>query len=106
MPRLIRNTGMRKESVREHATWAEEIAVGGRQLLALIERLVAKGNVRRLLVLKPDGKVLFQTSLTAGVTVAGVFTILAPMLTALGALAALFTEFRVRITYNGDPRRR
>jgi hypothetical protein len=35
--------------------------------------------------------------------VAGAFAILAPMLTALGALAALLTEVRVKIIYIGDP---
>lgn len=96
---------MKRNLVKEPATWSEEIAVGGRQLVALIERLVAKGNVRRLSVTKADGKVLFETSLTTGATVAGVFTILAPMLTAVGALAALFAQLRVKIVYLGEPPR-
>jgi len=94
---------MKKNLVREQITWSEEIAVGGRQLVGLVEELVAKGNVRRLLVMKPDGKVVFETSLTTGVAVAGVFTILAPMLTALGALAALLTDVRVKVVYIGGP---
>ena len=103
MPHAKRNTIVKKNLVRDPVTWTDEIAVGGRQLVGLIEHLVEKGNVRRLLVLKPDGKVLFQTSLTTGVAVAGVSTILAPTLTALGALAALLTELRVRIVGIGDP---
>jgi len=99
------NTGMRNNLIKEPGAWSEEISVGGRQLVALIERLVAKGNVRRLLVVKPDGSVLLETTLTAGVAVAGVFSILAPMLTALGALAALLTEVRVKIIYIGEPPR-
>ena len=96
-------TGMKKNLIREPVGWSEEISVGGRQLVAVIERLVAKGNVRRVLVVKPNGQVMFEASLTAGVAVAGVFTILAPMLTALGALAALLTEVRVKIIYIGEP---
>jgi hypothetical protein len=94
---------MKKNLIKEPGDWSEEITVGGRQLVAVIERLVAKGNVRRVLVVKPNGQVLFEASLTAGVAVAGVFTILAPMLTALGALAALLTEVRVKIIYIGEP---
>ena len=96
---------MKRELIREQGGWSEEIAVGGRQLVALIERLIAKGNLRRLLVIRPNGTVLLETSLTAGATAAGVFTILAPMLTAVGALAALLTEVRVKIIYIGDPPR-
>ena len=100
------NSAMKKNLVREQGAWSEEIAVGGRQLISLIESLLAKGNVRRLLVLKPDGEVLFRASLTTGVAIAGVFTILAPMLTALGAMAALLSEVRVRIVRIGEPPRR
>jgi hypothetical protein len=94
---------MKKNLVREQATWSDEFSAGGRQLVALIERLVAKGNVRRLLIIKPDGRVLLDTSLTAGVAVAGVFTVLAPVLTALGAITALLTQVRVRVVYRGGP---
>ena len=94
---------MKKNLTKEPGAWSEEISVGGRQLVALIESLLAKGNVRRLLVVNSNGKVLFEATLTAGVAVAGVFAILAPMLTALGALAALLTEVRVKIIYIGDP---
>ena len=96
---------MKRNLVKEPTTWSEEIVVGGRQLVAVIERLVAEGNVRRLIVMKADGKVLFETSVTTGAAVAGVFTILAPMLTAIGALAALFAQVRVKIVYIGDPPR-
>ena len=94
---------MTKDPRRRERTWSEEFSVGGRQLAAFIERLMAKGNVRRLVILKPGGSVLLETSLTTGVAVAGVFTILAPVLTAVGALAALLTEVRVKVIYTGKP---
>ncbi len=97
------NIGMKRNLIKEPGTWSEEISVGGKQLVALIESLLAKGNVRRLLVVNSNGKVLFEATLTAGVAVAGVFAIMAPMLTALAALAALLTEVRVKIIYIGDP---
>ncbi len=92
---------MSKSPLKQDHTWVDDFAIGGRHLVALIKQLLAKGNVRRLVVYKPNGKVLFQTSLSTGVAVAGVFTILAPMLTALGALAALLTEVRVKVIYTG-----
>jgi len=96
------NTSMNKSLVREPTTLSEEFSVGGRQLLGLIERLVAKGNVRRLVIIRPSGGVLLETSLTTGVAAIGVFTILAPMLTAVGAIAALLTEVRVKVFYIGS----
>jgi len=92
------NTPRRREQ-----TWTKEFSVGGRQLERFVERLLAEGNVRRLVILKPSGRVLFETSLTAGVAVAAVFTILTPMLTAVGALTALLTEVRVKVIYTGRP---
>ena len=96
---------MKKNLVRQQATWSEEFSTGGRQLVTLIERLVEKGNARRLIIIKPSGRVLLDTSLTTGVAVAGVFTIMAPVLTALGAMAALLTQVRVRVVYSGNPPR-
>ena len=103
MPQVKRRADVKSSLYRNQGAWTEEIAIGGRQLVDIIQRLVAKGNVRRLLILKRDGKVLFETSLTTGATVAGAFTILAPMLTAVMALAALFSEVRLKVVYIGDP---
>lgn len=77
--------------------------IGGRQLAAFIEKLAAKGNVRRLVAYTPGGRVLFQTSLTTGVAVAGVLTVLAPVLTALATMTALLVQIRVKVVYSGQP---
>ena len=97
---------MKKDPVKQEHTWTDEFAIGGRQLVALIERLLAKGNVRRLVILRPNGRVLLEISLTTGVAVAGIFTILAPVLTALMSMAALLTEVRVKVIYSRKPPRR
>lgn len=87
----------------------DEIGVTGSALLAKVKDLIREGNVRRLIVRRPNGKVLADIPLTAGVGVAGVLTLLVPMLVALGAMAALVTQFRVEIqrepgVYTQDPR--
>lgn len=103
MPRDRPEPIMNKNLIREPTTFSEEFAVGGKQLVALIERLVAKGNVRRLLIIKPGVGVLLETSLTTGVALVGVLTILAPVLTTLAAIGALVTEVRVKVVYTGSP---
>ena len=77
--------------------WTDEIMVTGNELVERIKKLVAEGNVRRLIIRKPDGESLLEIPLTAGVAVGGTVTILAPVLAALGALAALLAEFRVEV---------
>ena len=77
--------------------WTEEIQVTGNELVDRVKRLVAEGNVRRLIIRKPGGESLLEVPLTAGVAVGGTFTILAPVLAAIGALAALLAEFKVEV---------
>ena len=50
----------------------------------------------------PDGQSLLEVPLTAGVAVGGVVTIMAPVLAALGALAALIAEFKVEVVREDD----
>ena len=77
--------------------WKEEIFITGNELVERIKELVAEGNVRRLIIRKPDGESLLEIPLTAGVAVGGVVTIMTPVLAAIGALAALIKDFRLEI---------
>ena len=78
-------------------TFTEEIKVTGRELVKRIRKLIAEGNVRRLVIRKADGTRLLEIPLTAGVAVGGVLTIIQPVLAALGALAMLLAEFKVEV---------
>lgn len=86
---------MSDESQKNDTDWKEEIFLAGNELVDQIKELVAEGNVRRLIIRKPDGESLLEIPLTAGVAVGGVVTIMAPVLAALGALAALIKDFRL-----------
>uniref|UniRef100_UPI003AF9BA1E DUF4342 domain-containing protein n=1 Tax=Thiolapillus sp. TaxID=2017437 RepID=UPI003AF9BA1E len=77
--------------------WKEEIFIAGNELVDRIKELVAEGNVRRLIIRKPDGESLLEIPLTAGVAVGGAVTIIAPVLAALGALAALIKDFKLEV---------
>ena len=85
----------------EGHTWVEEIEMAGDQLVGRVKELLAEGNVRRLIIRNPEGQVLIQIPLTAGVVVGGVFTIFAPVLAAIGALAALVARVKVEIVREG-----
>jgi hypothetical protein len=86
----------RKTSEKER-TWIEEIEIAGSELVGRVKELIAEGNVRRLIIKKPNGDLLLEIPLTAGVAVGGVFTIVAPVLAALGAMAALLVKVRVQV---------
>jgi hypothetical protein len=80
----------------------EEITLAGGELVDSVKRLIAEGNVRRLIIRKPDGEVLVEVPLTAGVAVSGALTLMAPVLAALGALAALLAQVRVEVVRGPD----
>lgn len=82
---------------RDERTWVEEIELAGSELVGRIKELIAEGNVRRLIIKKPDGSLLLEVPLTAGVAVGTAFTVLAPVLAALGAMAALLVRVKVEI---------
>ncbi|WP_456380220.1 DUF4342 domain-containing protein [Thiolapillus sp.] len=77
--------------------WKEDISIAGNELVDRIKELVAEGNVRRLIIRKPNGESLLEIPLTAGVAVGGAVTIMAPVLAAIGALAALIKDFRLEV---------
>jgi hypothetical protein len=75
----------------------EEVTLKGSELVDYVKKLIAQGNVRRLIIRKPDGEVLMEVPLVAGIAVSGALTLMAPVLAALGAMAALVANVRVEI---------
>ena len=85
------------ETPESERTFTEEIKVAGRELVKRVKKLVAEGNVRRLIIRKADGTRLLEIPLTAGAAVGGVVAIIQPVLAALGVLAMLLAEFKVEV---------
>lgn len=75
----------------------EEVMLKSNELVDYVKRLVEEGNVRRLIIRKPSGEVLLEVPLTAGLAVSGALTLMAPVLAALGAMAALVAQVKVEI---------
>jgi hypothetical protein len=82
---------------KEESTWTEEIEIDGGELVNRVKELIEEGNVRRLIIRKPNDEILLEVPLTAGVAVGGVVTIFAPVLAALGAMAALLAKVKIQI---------
>jgi len=77
--------------------WTERIEVSADDLVTRIKELLAEGNVHRLIIYNSKDERLMEIPVTAGVVVGGVITYLAPLLVAIGALTALFVDFRIEI---------
>ena len=86
-----------RASAEDEHTWTENIEIAGSELVDRTRELIAEGNVRRLIIRTPDDEKLLEVPLTTGVVLGGAFTLLAPFLAALGAMAALLTRVRVEI---------
>lgn len=75
----------------------EEVSVKGNELVEFIKKMVAEGNVRRLIIRKPSGETLLEIPLTAGLAASGILTLMTPVLAAAGALGALLAGVNVEI---------
>jgi hypothetical protein len=82
---------------KEERIWTEEIEIDGGELVDRVKELIEEGNVRRLIIRKPNDEILLEVPLTAGVAVGGVVTLFAPVLAALGAMAALLAKVKIQI---------
>ena len=71
----------------------ESFKINGEALLKKVKDLIEEGNIRRITIHDKDGKELMNFPLTIGV----VGTLLAPVLAAIGALAALIGECTITV---------
>jgi hypothetical protein len=80
-------------------TFFEEIRVLGNDLVDKVKALIHEGNVRRIIIKNEQG----HTFMEIPVTVAAVGIVLAPVLAAVGALAAMAAHFKVVVEKNDTP---
>ncbi len=71
----------------------EEFKVKGSKLMAKLKELIHEGNVRRVILKNPEGRVLLDMPLNAGIAGAA----LLPFWAAVGAVAVLATDYSVLI---------
>ena len=75
---------------------SERCTVEGDQVVEKIKELVREGNVRRVRLIH-KGRPLIDVPLTVGIPVAAAAVLAAPVLAALGAIAALVTECTLEV---------
>ena len=83
--------------VQESRPQVESVPGTGSQVFEKVKRLIHEGNVRRITI-KQDGDTIAEFPLTFGVVGAA----LAPLLAAIGAIAALVNDCTIEIERDDD----
>ena len=71
----------------------EEVKVKGEDLLKKVKEMIHEGNIRRIIIKNENGEPYVEIPLTLGV----VGMVFAPVLAAVGAIAALAGSFTIEI---------
>jgi hypothetical protein len=88
---------MTQETRNGKRTWSESFEVASNELVDRVKELIREGNVRRLIIKRPDGRTLMEIPLTAGVVAGAALTIWSPVIAAVGALAAMLAKVKIEV---------
>lgn len=76
----------------------KEFKVKGEELLKKIKELVHQGNIRKIIIKNEEGKTYLEIPVTVGL----VGVVLLPVWAAIGALAAVASNFSIEIIKKKD----
>lgn len=77
----------------------EAIRLKGQAFVDKVKELIHEGNVRRIVIKNDEGHTVMEIPVTAGVVAA----IVAPVLAAIGAIAALANEWSIEVEHPEPP---
>ncbi len=80
-----------KGEAKKEKTRTEEFKVIGSEILVKFKEILHEGNIRRVILKNDDGKTFLEIPLTIGIIGAAV----APILAAVGAIAALASSMTI-----------
>lgn len=89
----VKKTQTNKKKKEEKKGKTEQFKVYGHEMLEKVKELIKEGNVRRIIIKNEKGKVMMEIPVTFAV----IGTVFAPVLAALGALAALMTKCHIEV---------
>ena len=72
---------------------SETFQLKGEELIKTVKELIKEGNVRKITILDKKGNTVLSIPMTVGV----VGAVLAPVLAAVGAVAALITDCTIKV---------
>jgi hypothetical protein len=80
----------------------EEFTISGDEVVAKIRQLINEGNVRKVIIRTEEGRTLLEVPLTTASAVGAAAVLFAPVLAAIGALAALAAKLTIVIERTGQ----
>ena len=83
----------KKQQTKSSGTTTEQFKVYGHEALKKIKELIKEGNIRRIIIKDEKGKILMEIPMTFAV----VGTVFAPVLAAIGALAAVLNKCTIEV---------
>lgn len=87
-------------TVEQHQTGKREtIRLRGEAFVEKVKELLHEGNVRRIIIRNEAGHTVMEIPVTAGVLAA----IVAPVVTAVGAIAALANDWTIEVQHREPP---
>jgi hypothetical protein len=87
-------------TVEQHQTAKREsVRLRGEAFVDKVKELLHEGNVRRLIIRNEAGHAVMEIPVTAGVIAA----VLAPILAAVGAVAALANDWTIEVQHREPP---
>ena len=81
--------------------FGQQFKVKGEELVKKVKELVHEGNIRRVIIKDDKGNTFMEIPLTFGV----VGVVLAPVLAAVGTLAAMASNFTLEVVRKDEPAR-
>jgi hypothetical protein len=84
----------------EPSDMRNEFKVRGEEMIKKIKELIHEGNIRRIIIKDEQGKPYLEVPMTLGV----VGVVLAPVWAAIGALAAMASNFKIEIVKREEPK--
>jgi len=83
----------KKQQQKNPSSSTEQFKVYGHEALRKIKELIKEGNIRRIIIKNEKGKILMEIPVTFAV----VGTVFAPVLAAIGALAAVLNKCTIEV---------
>ncbi len=78
-------------------TFIEEMEVASADLVDRVKGWIEDATVTKVIIRKENGETMLEVPVAVGGAAAGVFTLFAPVLAAIGAMAALVAKVKVDI---------
>ena len=80
----------------------EQFEVAGDKLVETVKNLIHEGNVRRIILKREDGSALLEIPVNAGLVGLALTVAIAPVLLAIGAIAAVVSKITLVVERRAD----